>query len=76
MVDALERFAADTSARTSRCFTSCHQAPCPTDLEGSASSRKIEESGWSEAGIPFVNFRNHAEFLRHYALFADPRPPQ
>ena len=70
MVDALERFAADARRKNVKVFYFMSPGALPYRFEGSASSRKIEEVV-GQAGIPFFNFRNHAEFLRHYALFAD-----
>jgi hypothetical protein len=70
MVDALERFAADATRKNVRIFYFVSPGALPYDLERNASYLKIKAIA-DQSNTPFFNFRNHPEFVRHYAWFED-----
>jgi len=70
LVDALQQFAAEASRKNVKVFCFISPGALLYDLHGNASLRMLEEVT-GQAGIPFLNFRAHREFLRPYALFAD-----
>jgi len=70
MVDALERFATDAMRKKARVFYCVSPGALPYELDGNASFRTIKDVV-ERLSVPFFNFRNHPDFVRHYALFSD-----